>query len=205
MSLSTVPVEILTEILAYALDAHHSPSVVLCVNSTFLGLGHPLLHAHLRFRSLTHLIRFAEGAIPLARNPRTLEISLAGGSAIFEVFRHLANALQRILHSIRTRANVSSSTSHFQPEHDAPSRGVNGPVHDGITQVPLELLSFRLHSHTSNPYLSYIYEALSLAKWVPRPLLTALTVANSKPRTRTIAHGSSFGRGLIPSTTSLSR
>ncbi|KAL1939073.1 hypothetical protein VTO73DRAFT_10333 [Trametes versicolor] len=147
MSLSRVPVELLQLILAFALDGNSQPSDVLRVSRTFLELGQLILHARLRFRSIHQLILFSEGSSTLACAPKTLSITLAGGSADFEVFKHLAAAFERCRKTLRSFDKLRGSTS-----GDAE-----------ITQVPLELLSLRLHSHMNNPYLGYIYEALSLA------------------------------------------
>ncbi|CDO78263.1 hypothetical protein BN946_scf184491.g8 [Trametes cinnabarina] len=153
MSLAQVPIELLQEILTYALEGNSSPANVLSVNRQFLNLGRPLLHAHLCFRSINQLIRFARGTEALACSPRSLSITLAGGMADFEVFNHLAAALQRCKRSMRARNKQQS-----QSLEETPSEQTEGPV-----QVPLDMLSLRLHSHTNNPYLGYIYEALSLA------------------------------------------
>lgn len=148
MRLSALPVELLEEIIVYALEDHPSPTDILCVDRTFLHLGLPCLLVRLRFRSLRQLVRFSECTSPLPCSPRRIEITFAGGSTTFEVFKHLESVLRRCLRAVRAGRN---------------KRGHVGDAAD-ITQVPLELLSFRLHSHTSNPYLCYIEDALSLVK-----------------------------------------
>ena len=159
MSLSHVPTELLQTILAFALDDHPCPGQVLCVNRTFLALGQPLLHGHLHFRSINQLSLFAKGSAPLACAPRTVAIALAGGSADFEVFRHLMGVLKRCQRSRTIAAGQDSSVGHIHaPGH------ANGDSNCSAAQVALDLLSLRLHSHSSNPHLGYIYEALSLAK-----------------------------------------
>ncbi|KAI0752880.1 hypothetical protein C8Q80DRAFT_482968 [Daedaleopsis nitida] len=170
MSLSFIPIELLQEILAFALHIHPRPTAVLCVNRTFFELGQPLLHAHLRFRSITHLTLFAKSTAALVCAPRSLEIKLAGGEADFEVFKHLTGALRRCLQSIRVASGSSAG-------HAVSGNATNAPLHDVCAendphatedasrgeQVPLDVLSLQLHSHSRNPHLSYIYEALSLA------------------------------------------
>ncbi|KAI0640407.1 hypothetical protein C8Q79DRAFT_921563 [Trametes meyenii] len=143
MSLARIPVELLQQILAFALEANPTPSDVLSVNKAFHELGQTLLHARLQFCSINQLILFSQGTMPLACAPRTLTVALAGGSADFEVFKHLAAALERC------RRSRQSTDKNGAPE--------------GAAQVPLDLISLRLHSHISNPHLGYIYEALSLA------------------------------------------
>ena len=98
-------------------------------------------------------------------------ITLAGGTADFEVFKHLTGALRRCLRSLntsprayRTPTTFTSATKRqpgFAPDN---SSGGDGDGKYEYTQVPLEQLSLRLHSHSRNPLLSYIHEALSLAK-----------------------------------------
>ncbi|KAI0634001.1 hypothetical protein C8Q77DRAFT_1055648 [Trametes polyzona] len=157
MSLAYVPVELLRLILVFALDDHPAPSNVLRVSRVFHELGQPVLHARLRFHSIQQLIRFSEDISPLACAPKSLSVSLAGGTADFEVFKHLAAALGRCR---RTLVRMRSDRARGRAGHE------NGPperAEGEITQVPLELLSLRLHSHTNNPHLGYVYEALSLA------------------------------------------
>ncbi len=153
MSLAVVPVELLQEILAFALCGHHRSAELLCVNKMFFKLGQSILHAHLDFRSISQLILFSEGTTRLSCAPKTLAIALAGGSADFEVFKHMAAALRRCL----------SSTVASQGDADGKDLSGNSSCLDG-TKLPLELLSLRLHSHSGNPHLSYIYEVLALAK-----------------------------------------
>ncbi|KAI9070369.1 hypothetical protein FKP32DRAFT_1558101 [Trametes sanguinea] len=151
MPLSQVPLELLQEILTYALEDGRSPANVLSVNRQFLELGQPLLHARLRFRSINQLILFSQGKGDLICPPRSLSITLAGGMADFEVFKYLAAALERCRRSTRALKKQRHGES-------SPSATL-----ELVDQVPLELLSLRLHSHTNNPHLGYIYEALSLA------------------------------------------
>ena len=152
MSLAVVPVELLQEILALALRGHRRPAELLCVNKTFFKLGQSILHAHLDFRSIGQLILFSEGTTRLSCTPKTLAIALAGGSADFQIFKYMAAALRRCLYWIASsQADVGSNDF------------CNSSYSDG-TKLPLELLSLRLHSHSGNPHLSYVYEALALAK-----------------------------------------
>ncbi|KAI0800086.1 hypothetical protein C8Q74DRAFT_1234186 [Fomes fomentarius] len=159
MSLSCLPVELLHQILVFALLDNDRPTAVLCVHRTFFELGQPLLHTHLRFRSVENLMSFARGTAALACAPRSLIISLAGGATGFEVFKHLKGALLRCRRSLRTNATTMADGASHESElvetvdhHTAPP-----------TQLPLELLSLRLNSHSRNPHLNYIFEALSLA------------------------------------------
>ena len=81
MSLATVPIELLQEILHYALHDNPQRAELLCVNKAFFKLGQPVLHANLDFNSINNLILFSEGEEPLTCAPRTLSITLAGGAA----------------------------------------------------------------------------------------------------------------------------
>ncbi|KAI8972432.1 hypothetical protein BD414DRAFT_425992 [Trametes punicea] len=148
MLLSQMPADLLQEIVKYALEGNPFAGDVLSVNKQFLAVGQPLLHARLRFRSINQLILFSRGTSPLACVPRSLSISLAGGSADFEVFKHLAAALERCRRSVR----VTDKTG-LREAGDANA--------DGVPQIPLDSLSLRLHSHMNNPHLGC--EALSLA------------------------------------------
>lgn len=167
MSLSCLPVELLHQILVFALLDNDRPTEVLSVHRTFFELGQPLLHTHLRFRSVGHLSSFARGTAALACAPQSLVISLAGGATGCEVFKHLKGALLRCRRSLRSNATMADGASHE-------SEPVNTVDHRAAppTQVPLELLSLRLNSHSRNPYFNYIFEALSLARYASRTSLS---------------------------------
>ncbi|KAH9941529.1 hypothetical protein B0H21DRAFT_752328 [Amylocystis lapponica] len=141
MAICDLPVELLLEILSLALDKHSSPTDVLCVNKAFAQLSQRILHAELHFQSIRQLILFGEQTTELACAPKTVSVTLAGGTANFNVFLHLAAALRRC-----------------GGKPIATDRGA-----EQTAQVSLEQLTLCLHSHTRNPNLQYIYEALSLA------------------------------------------
>ncbi|RDX41875.1 hypothetical protein OH76DRAFT_1449137 [Lentinus brumalis] len=152
MSLSLVPTELLQAILVFALDDNPCPCKILCVNRRFFELGQSLLHGRLHFYSINQLSLFAAGSAPLACAPRSVAIVLAGGSGDFEVFRHLMGVLKRCQHSRRIASGEVKESPEAHSFSDSES-----------AQVSLDSLSLRLHSHSSNPHLGYIYEALSLA------------------------------------------
>lgn len=149
--LRDLPVELLTEIiyiLFYDHDDETNPLNVLCINLLFKDLVLRLLYTHLRFRSTRQLSLFSQkkGPEELAYRPKTLTVTLAGGAADFDVFRQLAGVLKRC-------GAVSAEAS----ENGNPK------------QVELDVLSLCLHSHERNPHLRYIYDALSLVKYVHFP------------------------------------
>lgn len=135
-----LPPELLSEILAYALDVHPRPGDILCVHSQWLALGVHIVYTRLHFRSVRQLSLFSKGTTQLPCATRALHLTLSGGSADFEVFRYLRDAIERLCH----RA--------------AEATGLNP------TRLNLELLSLRLHSHTSNPNLRHVYDALVVVK-----------------------------------------
>ena len=141
ISLLDLPLELLLEITALVLDDNTCPSHFLRANKLFHKLGLPLLHSHLTFRSVNQLVLFAREEAPLTCLPKSIVVALAGGFADFDVFRHLAAAIQRC------RSAVQGS--------DLAERGV---------QLPLELMSLCLHSHSRNPNQQFIYEALTQTK-----------------------------------------
>ena len=165
MLLSDLPPELVQEIVAFALDDHPLPSNILRVTRSFFQFGQSLLHTHLHFRSADQLSLFARGRTPLSCAPRSLTISFAGGSANFLVFQYLADALRRCGRSSRSSYPSSEHSLKGSLEHACHNRLKNN-LHVDEGQVSLDVLSLCLHSHTSNPYLSYIHEALSLARSV---------------------------------------
>ena len=94
------------------------------------------MYTRLRFRTVRQLARFSQqtNATPCA--PRELNITLSGGTADFNVFKYLADALRRCARAYG----------------------------EGCERAPLDLLSLCLNSHASNPNLEDIYTALAIAK-----------------------------------------
>lgn len=138
-----LPTELFIDILAYALYNHSTPSDVFCVSQTFHTVGLRILHAHLRFRTVHQLARFsAPPHLGLACAPKTLSLSLPGGTASSDVFILLANALLRC----RTAFNYLSA---------------EGGHNDA--RVPLDVLRLCLHSHMRID-VQHIHNALILAE-----------------------------------------
>ncbi|OBZ66455.1 Double-strand break repair protein MRE11 [Grifola frondosa] len=133
-----VPTELLLQIIALALHEHPCPSDVLRVNKLFMQIGLPILHTHLHFTAITQLSLFSQRTDRLACSPKSLSITLPGGPADFEVFRHLTDALR----SCKSSRSTSKSSD---------------------TPVPLDLLSLRLSLQPGNSHLHHIYEAMTLA------------------------------------------
>ncbi len=131
-----LPFEIWSEILSFALQIHGVPGDVLCVNSSFCDIGTRILYSRLQFHTIRQLSLFSKTSYPPAYPPRTVEVTLAGGTADFDVFRYLAAAFKRC---------NSPSTHSGEPP---------------ASPLSLDLLSLCLNSHVSSPSLQYIYDAL---------------------------------------------
>ena len=148
MSFSCLPIELISDILALALSQHPNPSDILRVNKHFLDICEPILYAHLHFTSTHKLSQFVQRwnrlSITACSFPRTLSVSLAGGAVDLHFFYRLRNVLR--------------TCSSWNRNH-------------GL-QVSLDVLSLCLHSHSRDPHLELIYEALSLAKYVSSPYPT---------------------------------
>jgi hypothetical protein len=144
MALADLPYELLAAIVAAALAAHAQPSAVLGVNHAFLALGRAALHAHLHFRTARQLAAFAAGVAPLACVPRSLALRLAGADADFGTFDRLLAALARC--------------KLLQVD------GECAKAEAGVPPLALENLDFCLHSHTRNPRLHVINDALTMVE-----------------------------------------
>lgn len=131
-----LPTELLFDILIHALDAHPCPSDVFCVHSQLNTIGSRVLYSHLHFRSVRQLKLFTQDRAPLPCAAREIRIILPGGTVNFDVFRHMQDVFRRCLEWSGNRGE----------------------------RLPLELLSLRLHSHTSNPNLRDIHGALILVE-----------------------------------------
>lgn len=140
-----LPLELITFILEYVVGniAHTGDTGILRVNTLFHDVAGHILYSNLTFHSNGQLRRFAGLTFPLRWKPRTILVVLSGGTADFDVFRHLAGAL------LRCGAR--------QPEPAILDQG---------EQFPLERLEFCMHSHSRNPNLRDVFSALTLAKYV---------------------------------------
>jgi hypothetical protein len=134
MSLSDLPMELISDILALALEESPTPSSILRVNTRFLAVSQQLLYSHLRFRSSRQLGLFSSGREPLCCVPRYFTIILPGAGANPKVFENLSGALYRC--------------KHFADDE----------------QLSLEVLRLQLNSHTRDTNLALVREALSMAK-----------------------------------------
>lgn len=142
--LEDLPVELLAEIVFILFYGHPDASLlsILCINALIKDLLLRVLYTHLRFRSIRQLSAFANDGL-VAYHPKTVTVTLSGGTADFDVFRQLAGVFKRC-GAVGGDCSLAESGK--------------------TKQVSLDLLSLCLHSHTRNPQLRYIFEALSLVK-----------------------------------------
>lgn len=184
-SLLGLPAELFIDILTYALYNHPTPSDVLCLAQSFYTVGLRILHADLRLRTVRQLAQFSapqeSPEVRLACAPKTLSLSLPGGTATSDVFLLLAKALRRCSAALN---ELSADEGHRH----------------GDTRVPLDVLRLCLHSHMRID-VQHIYDALILVESV----CVKLAVDCSCELTTTPAHGPSSGRDQIRRITSPSR
>lgn len=170
MLLSDLPVELVNEILAYALRVHPTPSSILAVNSAYLWLGLPLLQCHMRFRSAAGLASFVNGTFTTVCIPRTVTVDLSGGNADFQVFESLRIVLSRFGCHVNAEALDA-------PQPLLGLRNASGLLEamESPRTLGLEEVFLRLHSHAQNPNLANIYRALVLIKCGVLPHLPVLS------------------------------
>ncbi|KAK0451829.1 hypothetical protein EV421DRAFT_1065670 [Armillaria borealis] len=135
----SLPVEVLTEILTYALAVHPIPADILRAQSLFRYIGLQILHQDLYFRSSLQLHRFISclRTSSLACAPLTLTLDIAGGAS---------QSIFPSLNSVFTQISL-----------DAACRK------DTQGRVMLNELHLILHSHMRDENLHMIYVALSKA------------------------------------------
>lgn len=135
----SLPVEVLTEILTYALAVHPIPADILCAQSLFRDIGLQILHQNLCFRSSLQLHRFIS-CPSLACAPLTLTLDIAGGASE-SVFPSLDSVFTQISLDAACRKDIHG-------------------------RVMLNGLHLILHSHMRDENLHMVYVALSKAKYV---------------------------------------
>ncbi|KAG7442862.1 uncharacterized protein BT62DRAFT_904891 [Guyanagaster necrorhizus] len=136
---TSLPVEVVTEILTFAIAVHPIPANILCAHTLFRHIGLQTLHQSLCFRSSLQLRRFIHylRASPLACTPLTLTLDIAGGASE-SIFPTLDSAFTQI-------------------SLDAACRK------DPKGRVMLNKLHLILHSHMRDDNLHMVYVALSKA------------------------------------------
>ncbi|PBK63246.1 hypothetical protein ARMSODRAFT_1024268 [Armillaria solidipes] len=135
----SLPVEVLTEILTYALAVHPIPADILCAQSLFRYIGLQILHQDLCFRSSLQLHRFISclRTSSLACAPLTLTLDIAGGASE-SVFPSLDSVFTQISLDAACRKDTQG-------------------------RVMLNGLHLILHSHMRDENLHMVYVALSKA------------------------------------------
>lgn len=133
-----LPPELLSEIVSQTLAVSSSPTHLLRVNSQFYAIGTHVLYSRLRFRSIRQLLLFSQSLSLPPYLPREIHVVLSGGTADFDVFKYLANAITRCIQVVQEGSESA--------------------------KLPLELMYLQLNSHTLNPNLGDIYDALILIK-----------------------------------------
>jgi hypothetical protein len=152
MKLANLPAELIEAILAISIHLHPMPANVLCVNSSFYAIGSRILYARLHFRTVRQLSLFYKNTASIPHIPREIFVSLAGGTADFDVFLHLGAVLKKCLADSVFGAHHGNEAMEDQRDE----------MH--LSALPLDKLYLRLNSHISNPNLGQIYHALICAK-----------------------------------------
>ncbi|KAI0729465.1 hypothetical protein C8Q72DRAFT_777841 [Fomitopsis betulina] len=149
--LLALPAELFIDILTYALYDHSNPANVLCVAQLFSTVRLRILHANIRLQTVRQLAQFSTpqestgDSLRLACAPKTLSLSIPGGSASPDVFLLLAKALHRCKAALD---ELSLAVDESHPDRDG--------------RVPPDILHLCLHSHM-RINVQHIYDALILA------------------------------------------
>lgn len=152
--LLALPAELFIDILTYTLYGHSNPANVLCVAQLFSTVRLRILHANIRLQTVRQLAQFSTlqestgDSLRLACTPKTLSLSIAGGSASPDVFLLLAKALHRCKAALD---ELSLAVDESHPDRDG--------------RVPPDILHLCLHSHM-RINVQHIYDALILAESV---------------------------------------
>ncbi|KAH8112241.1 hypothetical protein DFH11DRAFT_1689975 [Phellopilus nigrolimitatus] len=141
-----LPLDLVWQIIGISLsESPRTPLSLLLVNSEFRDLCLSFLQTELRFSSIHQLEIFEQRCDSLAYLPRTLTITLPGGSADFRLFKVLHDTLQHIVHI------VSQSHQGSDNAKDLSNR-----------RLRLQRLQLCLNSFTLDPDIEYLFRALNL-------------------------------------------
>ncbi|PFH51143.1 hypothetical protein AMATHDRAFT_143252 [Amanita thiersii Skay4041] len=134
-----LPPEIVLEILSQSIVVHPQPAAILVTSSFFYHSSVDLLYRNLYFKSRNQLIRFlrtySNAPFRIARPPRSIELDFDSGMTT-NIFYHIGLLF------------VACS---FAPSAEVDTR----------SRVVVDLLKLRLHSHSQDPYIGSIYDALA--------------------------------------------
>lgn len=167
MTLTSLPTELIEEILTRAIELHPHPAQILCTHSVFNEIGSYILYSHLHFNSIGQLSAFVSNkkdAIP--HQPRELIVNLAGGTTAYTAFQYLGDVLKKCLADSKRAGNSGFCSASTDLSRASAANTCDGhtPASASASALPLDLLSLRLNSHVNNPNLHDIYDALILAK-----------------------------------------
>ncbi|KAF5348020.1 hypothetical protein D9758_010032 [Tetrapyrgos nigripes] len=166
-----LPVEILYDILTYAIHGSQECSNILCTNSIFHSIGLRILHQDLVFTSVNQLMRFGKWIAGQDHNesrsllcePQTLTLDLAGRTAsVLEVY---PLGLRGVLDNNLSEPVQFTSLSIFQCLHRVLFhlvRHTSGVGTDAAGRLILETLYLRLNSHSSDSRCYAIEDAFML-------------------------------------------
>ncbi|KAF9022204.1 hypothetical protein BDZ89DRAFT_209949 [Hymenopellis radicata] len=134
------PVEVLIEILLYAIPIHPEVTSILCTSSLFLLVSRNILHQSLHFRSVSQLAKFAEAlrVSSLACSPRNIAVDIAGGAS-GAIFPALDATLERICSDPAARMTDSGTGRRLELDH----------------------LRLVVNSHIGDPHPEKVFDALN--------------------------------------------
>ncbi|TFK53151.1 hypothetical protein OE88DRAFT_1627204 [Heliocybe sulcata] len=170
-SFSTLPTELLLQILGFSLSCHPTPSSILCLNYPIYVLSFPLLYEHVRFHSTRGMSEFAQlggegsdSSVGQARlrapvRIRTITVEKVNEYGVFDALKSVFERTvqwQNAFDAWESNCRLDDAMERL----DLGSGFERG--REKIQQVELEELSLCLHSHTRNPRLEAVYEALAL-------------------------------------------
>ncbi len=142
-----LPVEVLIEILLYAIPIHPEVTSILCTSSLFLLVSRNILHQSLHFRSVSQLAKFAEAlrVSLLACSPRNIAVDIAGGAS-GAIFPALDATLERICSDPAAKMTDTGTGRRLELDH----------------------LRLVVNSHIGDPHPEKVFDALNRVKYVDR-------------------------------------
>ncbi|KAG8835069.1 hypothetical protein FRC17_005422 [Serendipita sp. 399] len=188
MSLQTLPVEVIINVLTLSLDVHPVPSNILCVHSSWNKALAPILSTHIRLSSLTQLYFFGKTSNPSGK-PKTFSLRLPGGCIQF-TGRARAEADLAAANPFVSGFAEDKAKSDWIKMKVVDNGGVWGCLRLALLKCPsVERISLQLHSFVSDPWISSLTSALTVVnprsfKWTgPDPEHHLSTAVSKKSLT----------------------
>jgi hypothetical protein len=161
--MESLPIEIMLQVLSYALVVHPRPSSILCVNTSWRDASQPILHSRIRLKTLTQLYLFGTSA-RLCRAPKSFALLLPG-AADSPINNGRTGAVAGVVRPAENLRYEDQKQTILTKVID--NGGIWGCLERALILCPtVDRVYLRLHSYINDPNLGLLFKAFCVIKYV---------------------------------------